>query len=274
MLYFLIATKRRIEIRFNPSLMQDPKQCNWVCLKNIIDSDYAYWVLPFSSTVMNERFNDISRTNAKSRKKKNDIENDESNSRESITSFSLKECLQLFVSHNPENVGECPTCKEMVYISKQVEIQKAPKILIIHFDRFLNNKYNVRKIDAKAYYPNILDLSPFLSSSYFSDDDDIDLNTEVELHSIDYSDENGFGEFYPTESIPKKSKDGKSTEHNCTYKLFGIIEHIGSMSGGHYIAYSTKNGDDWYKFNDSLVQKVKLPKVHTTDAYILFYQKV
>lgn len=269
-----LATKRRIEIRFNPSIMQDPKQCNWVCLKNIIDSDYAYWALPFSSTVMNERFNDINRTNAKSRKKKNDIENDESNSRESITSFSLKECLQLLISHNPENIGQCPTCNEMVHISKQVEIQKAPKILIIHFDRFINNKYNVRKIDAKAYYPNVLDLSPFLSSSYFSDDDDFDLNTEVELHSIDYSDENGFGEFYPTESIPKKSKDGKSTEHNCTYKLFGIIEHIGSMSGGHYIAYSTKNGDDWYKFNDSLVQKVKLPKVHTTDAYILFYQKV
>ncbi|OHS97695.1 hypothetical protein TRFO_36068 [Tritrichomonas foetus] len=59
------------------------------------------------------------------------------------------------------------------------------------------------------------------------------------------------------------------------YRLYGIIEHIGSLDSGHYdtIIYHHQK-DKWYKFNDQSVQIIKKGKAHSQDAYILFYVRV
>lgn len=42
------------------------------------------------------------------------------------------------------------------------------------------------------------------------------------------------------------------------YRLKGIIRHIGqSTKSGHYISY-VKHGDQWYKFDDHMVEKKHL----------------
>jgi len=60
-----------------------------------------------------------------------------------------------------------------------------------------------------------------------------------------------------------------------TYDLYGIVNHSGSPSGGHYISY-TKNmiTGDFYEFNDSRVSQVKNPQaIVNPGAYLLFYEK-
>lgn len=60
-----------------------------------------------------------------------------------------------------------------------------------------------------------------------------------------------------------------------SYDLYGIVNHSGSPSGGHYISY-TKNmiTGDWYEFNDSSVSQIKNPQsMVNSGAYLLFYEK-
>ncbi|XP_056225850.1 ubiquitin carboxyl-terminal hydrolase 47-like [Seriola aureovittata] len=45
---------------------------------------------------------------------------------------------------------------------------------------------------------------------------------------------------------------------NKEYKLYGMVNHMGSLSGGHYTATILSSEDEnWFEFNDSHVQKVK-----------------
>lgn len=47
---------------------------------------------------------------------------------------------------------------------------------------------------------------------------------------------------------------------------------MGSLGGGHYTAYA-RNGDQWYLFDDSRVEKVEPEKIVSSDAYLLFYER-
>ncbi|KAH7405534.1 hypothetical protein KP509_15G074500 [Ceratopteris richardii] len=73
---------------------------------------------------------------------------------------------------------------------------------------------------------------------------------------------------------------------NCFYQLVGVVEHGGTMRGGHYIAYVRNAGvegaisgaeqevkDDWYYISDSSVHKTSLQAVLSSEAYLLFYEK-
>jgi ubiquitin carboxyl-terminal hydrolase 36/42 len=56
------------------------------------------------------------------------------------------------------------------------------------------------------------------------------------------------------------------------YDLVGVLVHEGSScESGHYLAY-VKAGGNWYKANDSVVQKVDLDVVLNQQAYLLLYE--
>lgn len=66
------------------------------------------------------------------------------------------------------------------------------------------------------------------------------------------------------------SKVNKSTPP--PYDLVGVLVHEGlSCDAGHYLAY-VKAGSDWYRANDSVVQKVELDLVLKQQAYVLLYE--
>lgn len=44
----------------------------------------------------------------------------------------------------------------------------------------------------------------------------------------------------------------------------------GKIDNGHYISYS-RQGDDWYRFDDSMVVQVDEKQVLGAEAYMLFY---
>lgn len=56
------------------------------------------------------------------------------------------------------------------------------------------------------------------------------------------------------------------------YDLCGMVNHRGTVSGGHYVAY-THRGGKWFECNDSYVCEVSSSSVETTEAYILFYTR-
>lgn len=72
--------------------------------------------------------------------------------------------------------------------------------------------------------------------------------------------------------------DGMAPAPTVLYELYGIVCHIGGLSGGHYVAYARGVDGVWRKFDDSHVAPVDNPAqvLHgddvTTGAYMLFYQ--
>ncbi|CAN4090903.1 unnamed protein product [Withania somnifera] len=69
------------------------------------------------------------------------------------------------------------------------------------------------------------------------------------------------------------------------YRLVGVVEHSGTMRGGHYVAYvrggpkivgKDKVMEDyvWYYASDAYVREVTLEEVLQSEAYILFYEEI
>ena len=83
---------------------------------------------------------------------------------------------------------------------------------------------------------------------------------------------------------PKKIIFGESIDltdfidNNCTekeYELIAVSTHIGrSGISGHYIAYCKSYLNQWYKFNDSIVNKCEFSEVNSNSPYILIFKRV
>lgn len=70
---------------------------------------------------------------------------------------------------------------------------------------------------------------------------------------------------------------GPLPDHGAQYRLYGVVNHSGTLSFGHYTAYGlVGEGDNrqWYLFNDSTVTHADEKDVVSKDAYMLFYERV
>lgn len=110
---------------------------------------------------------------------------------------------------------------------------------------------------------------------------------------------------YPVElDLGKFGTSGTCAENK--YRLFGVVDHSGSLHRGHYIAYVRKRDttidqelqnssipmsahirilgqrnsersnefEKWYCCNDERVSEVPVKKVLNADAYLLFYERI
>ena len=62
------------------------------------------------------------------------------------------------------------------------------------------------------------------------------------------------------------------------YTLVGVVVHLGSMHGGHYVAYVKRGGKgdvpkQWFYASDRTVKQVDFAAVQGSDAYLLFYNR-
>ncbi|NXK21101.1 UBP45 hydrolase, partial [Arenaria interpres] len=143
---------------------------------------------------------------------------------------------------------------------KQLLISSVPAVLILHLKRFHQAGLSLRKVNRHVDFPLILDLAPFCSASC------------------------------------KNVTDGA----RVLYSLYGIVEHSGSMRGGHYAAYvkvrtpskkllehisATKSvlglkeamgasAGQWVYVSDAHVQMVPESRVLNAQAYLLFYERL
>ncbi|XP_037640458.1 ubiquitin carboxyl-terminal hydrolase 45 [Sebastes umbrosus] len=148
---------------------------------------------------------------------------------------------------------------EKIYTSarKQILISSLPPVITLHLKRFHQAGMNLRKVNRHVDFPLILDLAPFCSVSC------------------------------------KNLAAGE----RVLYSLYGIVEHSGSMRGGHYTAYvkvrapqrkieqhhrnlsgardagSSFQGQ-WVYISDTTVQTVPESRVLNSQAYLLFYEEL
>lgn len=119
--------------------------------------------------------------------------------------------------------------------TKQLMLHKLPRILNLHLKRFAHTLTGLRKISLYVKFPALLDLQ-------------------------------GFCDRLPNGTVAS----GQST----LYRLVGTVQHMGSMGGGHYVAYAETRTDQWAYFSDSAVRPVSIDEVLKSEAYILFYEQV
>lgn len=115
--------------------------------------------------------------------------------------------------------------------------QGLPAILQLHLKRF-NFDWNTEsttKLNDAFQFPSTLDLSAI-----------VDQRTTDSASSTSSSDNND----------------------SCTFELQAVVVHMGEYGSGHYYAYVRPDvrTDDWYRFNDEVVTKVRFAEV-VRDAY-------
>ncbi|XP_053310528.1 ubiquitin carboxyl-terminal hydrolase 16 [Spea bombifrons] len=151
--------------------------------------------------------------------------------------------------------------KKFVYTNakKQMLVSVPPPILTLHLKRFQQNGFNLHKINKHIKFPELIDLGPFCTV---------------------------------------KCKNIPEGESRLLYSLYGVIEHSGTMRSGHYTAYVKSRNRNaplcdlvlrgafpeessaepprghWYHISDSHVQAVPLSKVLSSQAYLLFYERI
>lgn len=58
------------------------------------------------------------------------------------------------------------------------------------------------------------------------------------------------------------------------YDLFGVCNHTGGVSGGHYTAFVKNLSGQWIHYNDSLIEVIQNPaSIVSSMSYCLFYRK-
>ncbi|XP_048880172.1 ubiquitin carboxyl-terminal hydrolase 45 isoform X2 [Brienomyrus brachyistius] len=187
---------------------------------------------------------------------------------------SIQSCLHQFTSVEllmGNNRLLCENCTEMrwrqlrrsptgdkktekVYTSarKQMLISMLPPVVTLHLKRFHQAGVSLRKVNRHVDFPLVLDLAPFCSASCKN---------------------MGAGE-------------------RVLYSLYGIVEHSGSMRGGHYAAYvkirspqrrvslsgpregGGPSSGQWVYVSDTSVQVVAESRVLGSQAYLLFYEEL
>ncbi|XP_028327076.1 ubiquitin carboxyl-terminal hydrolase 45 isoform X2 [Gouania willdenowi] len=148
---------------------------------------------------------------------------------------------------------------EKIYTSarKQMLISLLPPVITLHLKRFHQAGMNLRKVNRHVDFPLVLDLAPFCSASC----------------------------------------KNLATGERVLYSLYGIVEHSGSMRGGHYTAYvkvrtpqrkselhnknlpgardsSSSSQGQWVYVSDTTVQTVPESRVLNSQAYLLFYEEL
>ncbi|XP_061676622.1 LOW QUALITY PROTEIN: ubiquitin carboxyl-terminal hydrolase 45 [Syngnathoides biaculeatus] len=190
---------------------------------------------------------------------------------------SIQSCLHQFTSVEllmGNNKLLCESCTERrqkqihksssgdkkveIYTSarKQMLISSLPPVITLHLKRFHQAGMNFRKVNRHVDFPLIFDLAPFCSASC------------------------------------------KNLAHDdrVLYSLYGIVEHSGSMRGGHYTAYvkvrtpqkktehhrnfsgvkdlTSSSPGQWFYISDTIVQMVPESRVLLAQAYLLFYEEI
>ncbi|CAH0563841.1 unnamed protein product [Brassicogethes aeneus] len=196
---------------------------------------------------------------------------------------SVQSCLNQFTECElmaGNNKVGCELCtkrhggpdKKTVYTdaSKQLLIYNPPAVLILHLKRFQVCRFRSAKVSKFVKFSSLLDLAPFCSKR------------SQNLPTFEYG------------------------QSKVLYSLYGVVEHSGSIHGGHYVAYIKvrpkleensyrwqflpKNQKDktakgamgepqvppgrWYYISDSYVSEVPETKVLSAQAYLLFYERI
>lgn len=165
------------------------------------------------------------------------------------SSVTLHQCLDAFVKEEvmeKSDAWNCPNCKQLRKASKVLSLSRLPPVLLIHLKRFSIKGHFTEKIETFVDFPlRGLDLTNYMppplppgvgGGQTLSPDD-------------------------PRAQIPP-----------YRYDLYGVTNHYGTLSSGHYTACISSRGG-WLYCDDSRITPMEAQKVVDKRAYILFYKR-
>lgn len=161
--------------------------------------------------------------------------------------ITLEQCLDWFTEPeilSSDEAWYCPTCKDHREASKTLSLWRLPHTLIIQLKRF-SFKY-----------------------STFACREKIDKMVDFPIRGLDMS----------------KFTIGSECANDPPpiYDLYGVVNHMGMLLGGHYTSYARcahpynhlQNELGWREFNDTIVTAIdNEKKVVSQNAYLLFYRQ-
>ena len=132
---------------------------------------------------------------------------------------------------------------------KKLQFNNLPPLLTLQLKRFSFSKFSgnlMHKFNHDVKFPCNIDLSKYTQSTTAKKSSDT-----------------------------KKQSSSKTPSENTTYHLYGVIVHSGaSPDSGHYYSYiQSPTNLQWYKMDDTSVQKVHAYEVFSAKAYLLFYRQ-
>jgi ubiquitin C-terminal hydrolase len=78
---------------------------------------------------------------------------------------------------------------------------------------------------------------------------------------------------FPLENLDLRKYIVGYDKDSYVYDLYGICNHSGGTSGGHYTAFVKNANGKWYEFNDTNCNEINLEALKTPKAYCFFYRK-
>lgn len=86
---------------------------------------------------------------------------------------------------------------------------------------------------------------------------------------------NGVHVDFPVEDVLDLSKYAVGYKPKTNkYRLIGVANHMGGVSGGHYTSYGLDVDGKWYLYNDASVQEIRSTRdIASPAAYCLWYRK-
>ncbi|KAF8705250.1 peptidase C19 family, partial [Rhizoctonia solani] len=169
-----------------------------------------------------------------------------------VTKVSLDECIKALVGRevmDNADAWHCPRCKTARRAAKQLTFSRMPPVLIIHLKRFSFKGPFTDKLETLVDFPL----------------KDLDLTNYMPPPLTPNMDKDGLERFSP--------QDPRAQIPPYKYELYGVANHFGSLSSGHYTAFVKSRGK-WMYCDDSRITPAEPKEVVGKPAYILFYKRV
>ncbi|KAF2623363.1 ubiquitin carboxyl-terminal hydrolase-like protein 22 [Macroventuria anomochaeta] len=162
--------------------------------------------------------------------------------------LDLRDCLERFTAKEKLESAQytCRNCDSPQNAIKQLSIKRLPPVLSIHLKRFEHSKAQSSKIETKVNFPMKLDLYPY---------------TTLQKEQARAAKASG---------SPNTNYNMNTPANSLTYVLSSVIVHKGKIDSGHYVSYS-REGNDWFAFDDSKVVLANEAEVLNAEAYIVTY---
>jgi ubiquitin carboxyl-terminal hydrolase 8 len=146
---------------------------------------------------------------------------------------TIHECLRSYTAEevlDKDNNWKCPNCKQVRKTTKKLTITRAPQVLVIQFKRFSaqSDGYTAKSKTLVDFPLNHLDITQFVAEPPRPD---------------------GSGQELP--------EPEEATRPPFDYQVFGVVNHYGTLTGGHYkaVVRDPNKGDNWTEFDDSRPDK-------------------
>ena len=158
-------------------------------------------------------------------------------------------------------------------IKKEEQLPKYYKKGIDDGDEIMFLDANL-KLQAQKYY-SIRTISPSNDNSMiaFAEDNNgrreftikiLDANTLKELNTLIET---------PLNDVDFSTYVKGYNSKSYIYDLYGVCNHSGGVSGGHYTSYVKNANGKWYEFNDTRVNEIAESHVISQKSYCFFYRK-